>query len=142
MTWSYGDPSSNEKDAVRFEIGDTDSTDPLLQDAEISYAISVTSNILGAAARCCDALARKFARQADVRLGPQSIAASQRSRAFMELARDLRSRLAGAHPPYSGGLSKSEAIQDELDIDLKKPIFKRDLMSNNSSVNNLIGKGR
>jgi len=119
MAWTYsGDPTASNKDAVRFEIGDTDTNDQLLTDEEIVYALSVESRIYGAAARCCEALARKFARQADFTLGPQHVAASQRSEAFARLGRDLKSRIASSAPPYMGGPE-----------DVDGPAFKRDLMS-------------
>ena len=125
MVWTYtGNPVTDAKDAVRFEIGDTDKEDPLLQDEEIVYAISVEANVLAAAARCCESISRYFARQADFRLGPQAVQASQRSLAYKELARDLRRRSASGL--YAGGADKEEHLKDSH---LKRPAFKRNLMS-------------
>lgn len=133
MAWTYsGNPSTSEKDAVRFEVGDIDITDQLLQDAEIMYSLSVAPSVLGAAVRCCEALARRFARQADIRLGPQSISASQRSQAYRELAKDLRSRMMGMHAPYAGNISIEDYQRDRMDTSIRKPAFERDLMTNPS----------
>jgi hypothetical protein len=42
MTFSYsGNPGSSTKDLVRFLITDTDSSDPLFQDDEINYLVSL-----------------------------------------------------------------------------------------------------
>ena len=36
MTWTYsGDPADNDLDELRFKIGDTDPSDPELQDEEL-----------------------------------------------------------------------------------------------------------
>ena len=41
MTFTYsGTPSASQRDAIRFLLNDTDSTDVLLQDEEISYLIA------------------------------------------------------------------------------------------------------
>lgn len=41
MTWTYsGDPTTSDRDEVRFLIGDTDARHPLLSDAEIAYGIA------------------------------------------------------------------------------------------------------
>jgi len=128
MPWSYsGDPASSDKDAVRFEVGDTDHNDQLLQDGEIEYAISLEPSLLAAAARCCEVLARRFSRQADFRLGPQAVSASQRAEAFAARAKELRTKAASLGGIYVGGIDRNE---ERLDRDLRQPAFKRNLMSN------------
>lgn len=119
MTWSYsGDPSSSTRDAVRFEIGDTDQNDQLLQDGEIDYAIQQESNLFGAAARCCEAIARKFAREADRAIGKTRVAASQKSQAYTKMALQLRKKASGYHLPYASGLDED-------------PTFVKGMMDNN-----------
>ena len=45
MAWTYdGDPSANARDAIRFLIGDTDTNDQLLADAEVAW---VNSQVTG-----------------------------------------------------------------------------------------------
>lgn len=67
MPWTYGgDPSANSRDKVRFLIGDTDTNNQLLQDAEIQFLLSEwNSNAYVSAAHACDALAAKFAAKSD-----------------------------------------------------------------------------
>jgi len=46
MTWTYsGNPANSSSDAVRFLIGDTDTTDQLISNEEIAYLVTVHGNI-------------------------------------------------------------------------------------------------
>lgn len=66
MAFTYsGNPSASDRDAVRFMIQDTDSTDALMQDAEIDWLLAQVTNVYQAAHDACYALAAKFARKAD-----------------------------------------------------------------------------
>ena len=92
MTWSYsGNPASSEKDAVRFLIGDTDTTDQLLSDAEINYVIAESGgSIYQAAHDACYAIAGKFSRMASSKsVGDMSISYADRAQAFFALANEL-----------------------------------------------------
>jgi len=44
MTWTYVDPSSGNRDKVRFLIGDTDTNDQHFSDEEISYLLTTWGN--------------------------------------------------------------------------------------------------
>lgn len=131
MSWNYnGDPSASDKDTVRFDIGDTECDDQLLQDEEIEYALTQEGSVLAASARCCEAIARKFARQADFTLGPQAIRASQRSQAYYKMAQDLRNKaniLSQGNGLYVGGIDPADEAKD---VDLIPPAFKRRFMDN------------
>jgi hypothetical protein len=65
MAFTYSDnPSSTgtaaqKRDAVRFLIQDTDTTNGKVTDAQIAWALGEEPNVYGAAARCCEALANK-----------------------------------------------------------------------------------
>ena len=64
MAFTYTAGSTADRDRVRLEIGDTDSDRALFQDAEIDDFLSQEGNsILGSAARACETLAVKFARE-------------------------------------------------------------------------------
>lgn len=103
MSWTYsGNPSSSDKDAVRFLIGDTDETFPLVQDEEIQFALGTEANVYAAAAKCCEALAARFSREADRRMGSVSVQSSQKASAYKEMARDLRKKAGLGNLPYSG----------------------------------------
>ena len=64
MAFSYTAGSTADRDRVRLEIGDTDSDRPLFEDAEIDDFLAQEGNsILGSAARACETLAVRFARE-------------------------------------------------------------------------------
>lgn len=83
MTWTYdGDPSGDRKDEVRFMVGDTTQTTPLVQDEEISYILTmyppdVNKPAWLAAAHTCDAIAGRLARQVQRSLGGALSASNQ-----------------------------------------------------------------
>lgn len=132
MTWSYsGNPSYSDLNHVRFLITDTDTEEKLLQDEEISFALSVEGKVSGAAALCCEVLSRNFAKKADKSIGPIRIVNSNRAVQFDKMAKAMRDKLTMTAIPYSGGLSYIERATDEADADLIKPAFGIGMMSNN-----------
>ncbi len=64
MTWSYsGDPSSSTLDEIRFLIQDTDTTDQLLSNEEITYlSTAYAGDAYSAAVACVVALIGQAAR--------------------------------------------------------------------------------
>ncbi len=126
MTWTYsGNPSASQKDQVRFLVGDTDTTDQLLQDEEITWLLGQEGQPLAAAAAALEALAARFARQVDKAVGDLRLSLSQKAASFAARAAELRSRLALAAAPYAGGLSEAEKAAAEGEADLVQPAFKR-----------------
>lgn len=105
MTWTYsGNPSASNRDAVRFLIGDTDSTNELLQDGEIAFLLSqANDDIYSAAASGCDVLASKFSSKSDTSksVGDLSLSTQYGSQAgqWREQAKMLRARAAISSPP-------------------------------------------
>lgn len=123
MTWTYsGDPSSTNRDAVRFLIGDTDNTAQLLTDEEIAFLLTQEGSSTSAAARACRSLAARFAYLIDQSVGDLSISYSQRYKQFSELAAQLEST-AGSRVgiPYAGGISQSDKDSRESDTDRLLP---------------------
>ena len=93
MTWTYGgNPAASVIDAIRLEIGDTIEDEQLLQDEELEYFYEEEGSVLGAAARACEAIAAKFAREADLKVGDLSLSASQKAEHYREKAKVLRER--------------------------------------------------
>lgn len=93
MAWSYGgDPSKSLKDAVRFEIGDTEADFGILSDEEIAYVLTLEPNALSAAARCCEVITRKLAKDPNMSIGKTKIDNASATAQYLELARDLRKR--------------------------------------------------
>jgi hypothetical protein len=93
MSFQYsGDPSTSNKDAVRFEIGDTNEKTQLVQDEEINYALKREGTILKAAARVAEGLAARFAREDQVRTSTFTAMRSELANHFRDLSRTLRAR--------------------------------------------------
>lgn len=129
MTFTYGgDPSANNRDAVRFLIGDTVSADPLITDEEIAWLLSERGGVYPAAIQACETIAAKFARLADSQVDDVNVKLSQRAAGYRTLAATLTTRqaLVGAMP-YAGGISISDKQTREDDTDRTVPIFSRDL---------------
>lgn len=60
--------SSGKLNSVRLLIGDTDSSDPLLQDEEILFSLAQKSTVYGAAALSCKFIVANFSRLVDTQL--------------------------------------------------------------------------
>jgi hypothetical protein len=129
MTWTYsGDPSANARDAIRFLVGDTDTTDQLITDEEIAWVnteasgtSTATTALYDAAYRCCITIASKLARQADKQIGDLRVSMSQKADGYRKQAQELKSlsmREGGVPIPYAGGItfSDKEIDQDNSDI--------------------------
>lgn len=128
MTWTYtGDPSDSEKDAVRFLIGDTVSTDPLITDEEIAWLLTERGGVYPAAIQACETIAAKFARLADTQVDDVRVNLSQRAKGYRELAQTLSSRqaISGAMP-FAGGISQAQKETAEEDTDRVPPFFTRE----------------
>lgn len=122
MTWTYsGNPSSSDRDAVRFLVADTVSTDPLITDEEIAYLLDVYSEAPTAAVGAARAIAAKFSREADQArsIGDLSLneSLSQKSTQYHHLADHLAGLASGITlPPVP--VANSNALGAELTIGL------------------------
>lgn len=114
MTFTYngGTATPTNRDRVRFLLGDTDSSDPLLTDSEVdsclSYRISSTTggtvyNIPAAAADGAGAIAAKFSRRFNFSTEDQRFDLAQRVSHYLALEQDLRSRAGGVSVAYAAG---------------------------------------
>lgn len=106
MTWTYtADPTSSTKDAVRFLIGDTDETNPVVQDEEIYFNLGeVNGEIYRAASNTCYNLAALYtgeAQSTSKSVGGLSISKSFGDKAsrYERLAKDLLMRGRRISPP-------------------------------------------
>lgn len=133
MGWSYShNPSSSAKDEVRFLVGDTKISQPLLEDEEITYLLKQYNNYpLNAAARGCEMIIAKFSRMADETVGQVSKSYSQIAAQYRLLMNDLRNRigLEGARP-YAGGISRLDKEDHKQNRDLVKPDFTKHQFEN------------
>ena len=70
MVWSYsGDPSSSDRDALRFLIGDTDTSDQQLVNEELDYLLTEHGAVGPAGIAACRAMIGKYARLVDQSTG-------------------------------------------------------------------------
>ena len=136
MSFSYsGNPLSSPLDWVRFEIQDTDPKAPLLTDGEVLFCIeqeapegvkvASDTELLAAAARALEALARRFAAQADTQVGSLRTLYSRSAEVYAKRSADLRNRIAGMRPVFIGGLSRSERDNIHHDLDRVQSLFRR-----------------
>ena len=118
MTTSYsGDPAASEKDAVRFLLGDTDMTEALVSDEEISYAIAKWALIIDSpeyvAANLADNIAARYAREASLAADGVNVNLGVVAQQFRELAASLRQQhknlLVGGSPDV-GGITPGEGL--------------------------------
>ena len=132
MAWTYsGDPSSSERDELRFIIGDTDSSDQQFSDEELDYLLTEYGSPLAAAVPAIEALIAKYSRYADQRTGDISISYSKRVDQYNDLLDTIKEKLATADArPYCGGISISDREIDEDDDDRVAPAFDRGFMDN------------
>ena len=90
FTYDITQLATSELFQVRFNIGDTDSNVPLLQDEEINYKLSIATSVIAASIQCCMSIAAQFSSSADYILGPHAVKASQRARQYRALADQLK----------------------------------------------------
>tara|TARA_Y100000310_G_scaffold212376_1_gene213214 strand:+ start:2713 stop:3177 length:465 start_codon:yes stop_codon:yes gene_type:complete len=134
MTWSYsGDPSASDNDAVRFLIGDTDTTDQQIQDEEIAWALSERGDqVYYGAARCAELLGAENAKLTTKSVGDLNIQYGQRADQFYSLASRLERMALSHHPPvpFAGGTSRADAIARDEDTDRVMPAMEKGMHDN------------
>lgn len=129
MTVFYGgDPRGNDRDAVRFLIGDTDSTDALLTNDEIAFLLEQSPDIYIAAANGCDQIAAQFMRAISRRSIDENPETVNKFRSFQELAKQYRQQAARRTAmPFAGGISKATKKAERQNTDRVEPAFRVDL---------------
>lgn len=136
MTWTYsGNPASSQLDAIRFVIGDTDTTDQLLSNEEITYMITTYGDSRHAASESCRAIAAKFARLMNRSIGGLSADFSAKYRQYLELAESIE---AGEElrpvSPFISGFTRSAKDAEEL-LDDRESTFSRKGIHDNPRAN-------
>lgn len=123
MTYT-NNPGGNQRDEVRFIVGDTDNDDLVLSDQEIQYLLTQHRHPRLAAVYAAEAITAFYARQVDSEIDQIRIIASQRWDHYNKLALKLR-REAGmlVAAPYAGGISKLDKEADQENTDTVQPIF-------------------
>ena len=124
MAWTYSTSLATDKDKVRFEIGDTDTTDQLLSDEEIAALLTSEGTVAAAAAKAAEGLAAKYSRLADRTVGNFSLSASQRAKAYWELAKKLGAKAGIWGIPTAGGWKQSDDDTLNADEDRKRLVIR------------------
>jgi len=126
--------ATGRRNAVRFLVGDTDSTDVQAKDEEIAFALAQSSdNVYEAAAYTCRAIAAKYARRVNTDLdGALSADYSDLHAHYLALAETLESesKKQSGLGIKAGGISEAAISVVRQDTDRVIPSFRRDRFRN------------
>lgn len=125
MAWTYDITTTLGK--VRFLVGDTDTNDQLLSDAEVNFCLAENGNQYMAASLACEAIAMKVGQRLTVK-GSVAIDQDQQYQHWMTQAKKLRAR-GSRVVPFAGGISVADKEAREADEDRVKPSFARDMQT-------------
>ncbi|MGH6821932.1 MAG: hypothetical protein ACRECU_13990 [Methylocella sp.] len=127
MSWTYDATqlATSKLYQVRLLVGDVDSTEPKLQDEEITFALTIRATSYGAAADCARMIAAKLSPNVDMRAGDTEIKSSQDQKAYLQMAMTFEARASaiGAGLPFSGGIGRAQKTSQEQDQDRVAPAF-------------------
>lgn len=114
---------------MRRLIGDTDSSDYLLSDADIAEILSDNNdNITASAAEAARAIAAQLARNEDVTINESSLRGGNAYQQYISLAEKLERKAAAVGAiPFAGGISKADKESREDNTDRVTPAFTRTL---------------
>jgi hypothetical protein len=135
VSFSYSAPPTVARDEVRLAVGDTNEDEPLLEDEELDYLLTVTgSSVRFAAVAACRAIAAKFSRRVDFSLGGNSFRFADQAKAYMALAEEIETNglpSEAGQALYAIPLFTGQSIGDKQrwaqDTDAEQPAFTRDL---------------
>lgn len=132
MTWTFGgDPAANDRDQVRFLVGDTDTTDQLATDEAIAWAIAQRPSVYSAAATIARGIAALFSRRASTQVGNVQVTMSQMSKQYLVLAQTLEAQAniedGALGTPVVMGVSRDEMYDVRDDEDRVRPSMTRDM---------------
>jgi len=132
MAWTYsGDPSDSTRDAVRFLIGDTDTTDQLISDEEVDYLVELHGTLSRSASEAARSIAAKFARLMNRSIGGLSADFSQKYQHYMELAESLiTNEEAFPVSPFISGYRRGAKETRELDSDRETTFGRKGIHDN------------
>ncbi len=134
MAFTYVDPSSGDRDKVRFLIQDTDSTDQHLQDAEITYLLTTWGNVYDAAIAAAEIISGSYAHKTNYSrsIGDLSISESYASSAaeFRALASRLAAQRDRLYVPIAKINAQSIISTADKTVTTYKSDFSTGLMDN------------
>lgn len=127
MAFTYsGDPADSDLDNLRFTIGDTDSGNFFLQDAELNFLLTQRTSVKGAAVEAVRRIIALVAKQVTKSVGDLRINLSDRLKNYKILLKELQSSLAlGVAGPIAGGISRARKQTVDKDTDRVIPDFEK-----------------
>ena len=127
QAFSYsGNPANSTLDSVRFLLGDTDSSDPLLTNAAINFLVVSWVDVYSAAAAGAEQIAGKFAREVAYNGDGVAVDFSTLQDKYMVLAgqlRTLKKRIGRLAVPYVGGMLRSQIATAIANTDESGTLF-------------------
>jgi len=93
VTFTYTLGDSADQNMLRLELGDTDEPTALFADEELTDIIAAEVSLMASAARCCEILATRFARQFSFSADGLSAQKGQLADAYRKRALDYRRRV-------------------------------------------------
>lgn len=135
MSWTYtGNPASSDTDGVRFLVGQTSTSDPVLvNDQEIAFAVTHSGNIWAAAVLVAESLLGQYAgKDADsISVGNLSESYGDRSAKLQARLPNLRRQAAMRNVvPVAGGLTIAQRQARAADTSLVPDIFQVGMTDN------------
>lgn len=148
MAFSYDDTNlgtdtaSARLNATRLLLGDTNSSDPQVQDDEVIFALAqVNDNVYYAAAWLARAIAAKYSRQVTTELdGQLSVEYSDLAKQYYTLSDDLEyqgTKAGGGLGIKAGGITKTDIEIAREQTNRVKPSFTRDRFWNPPSYDGM-----
>ena len=120
MAWSFSDSLSTNLDKVRLKLGDTETTDQILQNETISALLTEHSDDVNLATiACCRAIIAKYNRTIDRNAAGMSANRSIIVENYRQLLAELlRANRGNAGARYKGSFSRDrqETIEDDSDF--------------------------
>jgi hypothetical protein len=135
VAFTYVNPSSGNRDKVRFLIQDTVSTDAHLQDEEIAYLLSTwNDNVYDAAIAGAEVIAGAYAHKTNYSRSVGDLSISEQYGAsaveFRALADTLRKQKLLLYPPTVKFNSQSVVATEDKLVQTYKSDFKTGMMDN------------
>lgn len=150
MPWSYDSNNlstvtvSGRLNTVRLLVGDTDTSDQLVQDEEITFALSQTGdNVYYAGSWVCRTIAAKFSRMVDTQLdGVLQANYSDRAKQYNQLASQIEAqgkKTSGKSlGVFAGGILKTDMYAAKVDTNRVESSFEIDQFDNVEAGGNYI----
>ena len=126
MSFTYtNNPAENKLDAVRLLVGDTDDSEPLLQDEVLAFLIATwasKNSVYYIAAQAAYTIAAKFAREISISADSQSLSTGELQQKYLDLAGHLMSQ---HETLLSGGVVDVGGINawEQPDVTVVPPSF-------------------